>query len=166
MAELIANIEWGTIFFQLATFIVLFLLLRRFAFGPLIGVLHKRQQHVEEQLQSAETQRQDAEGYLKEQKEELEKARKEAQEMMERAKKQSQTEAEDIVRTAQQKADRLLEEAKKDIEREKDKAVAELREEVGGLSVMLASKIMDKEIDKTDQAQEIDQFMKQVGDRL
>lgn len=166
MADLWHKIEWGTMLYQLLIFIVLLILLRIFAFKPLVGIMHKRQQYVEDQIQSAENDRQEAQTLLEEQRKVLQQAREEAQQLIERAKQQSQTEAEEIRKTAQANADRLLADARKEIEREKEKAVAELRDQVGTLSVMLASKIVDKELKEEDQEKDIQQFMQQVGDRL
>ncbi|GAB7387895.1 F0F1 ATP synthase subunit B [Bacillaceae bacterium] len=160
------SIEWGTMLYQLVLFIILFLLLRKYAFGPLMGVMQKRQEYVESQLAAAEKNRAEAEALLEEQRNVLQQARQEAQQIVERAKKQSEAEAEKILASAQQHAERMIEEARAEIEREKEKAVAELRDQVAGLSVLLASKIIEKELNEKEQAQEIEQFLKQVGDRL
>ncbi|MBO8172011.1 MAG: F0F1 ATP synthase subunit B [Bacillaceae bacterium] len=152
--------------FQVITFIILLLIVRKFAMGPAMSVLEKRQKHIEEQITTAEKNREEAQKLLEEQRAALKEARDEAHEIVERAKKQSEVEAKEILNSAKERADRMVEEARAEIEREKDKAVAELRDQVTSLSVLLASKIIEKELDEKQQQEVIDQFMKQVGDRL
>ena len=72
----------------------------------------------------------------------------------------------EILNAANARAERLLEDAKVEISRERDKAVANVRDQVASLSVLLASKIIGKQMDEKTQQETIEQFMRQVGDRL
>ncbi len=160
------RIEWGTMLFQIVILLVLLWIVAKFAIGPAMKVLEKRQQQIENQISTAEKNRAEAETLLKEQKQALQQAREEAHQIIERAKKQSELEAKEILEAAQKRSERMLEEARAEITREKDKAVAELRDQVASLSVMLAAKVIEKELDQSQQQEVIDQFMEQVGDRL
>lgn len=160
------RMEWGTMLFQVVVFLVLLWIVKKFAIGPAMGVLEKRQQQIENQISTAEKNRAEAETLLKEQKQALQQAREEAHQIIERAKKQSELEAKEILEAAQKRSERMIEEARAEITREKDKAVAELRDQVASLSVMLAAKVIEKELDQSQQQEVIDQFMEQVGDRL
>lgn len=82
-------IEWGTALYQLLAFAVLLLILSKFALKPLLGVMQKRQDMINEQIDSAEQNRKEAEKLLAEQREEMQKARVEARELIENAKKQA-----------------------------------------------------------------------------
>ena len=156
----------GSLFFQILAFAILYLLLKKYAFGPLVGMMEKRRQSIEADINNAEKNRADAEQFLKEQTEELKKARLEAHEIIENAKAVSVKQANDIVEAAKTEAERLKEQAIQDIKLEKEKAVAELRDQVGVLSVMIASKIIEKELDQQGQAKLVDDMMKQVGESL
>jgi F-type H+-transporting ATPase subunit b len=158
--------NFGDMLFQLIVFFILLVLVRKFALGPAMGVMEKRQQHIENQISTAEKARAEAEGLLGEQRKVLKEAREEAHALVERAKKQSEVEAVEILNAANARAERLLEEAKVEISRERDKAVANVRDQVASLSVLLASKIIEKQMDEKTQQETIDQFMRQVGDRL
>lgn len=160
------SLEFGTMLFQLVTFLILLVLVKKFAWGPAMSVLEKRQKHIENEILSAEKARQEAEQILAEQRAVLKQAREEAHAIVERAKKQSEIEAAEIIKGAEERSARMIEEAKNEINREKDKAVAALRDQVAGLSVLLASKIIEKEMSEQDQKETIDLFLKQVGDRL
>ncbi|NTX59019.1 ATP synthase F0 subunit B, partial [Myxococcus sp. CA039A] len=71
--------------------------------------------------------------------------------------------AEDIIRQAKEEAARIKEEALRDIETEKNLAVAALRSQVSAMSVMIASKIIEKQIDEKSQEQLVEHYLKEVG---
>lgn len=160
------SIYLGSFIIQILAFAILFYFLKKYAFGPLLGVMQKRQQQIEDQIKDAETNRTEAEKFLKEQSDALQKAREEAHEMIERAKATSVKQANDIVETARNEAARMKEQAVQEIQLEKEKAVAALREQVGTLSVLIASKMIEKELDVKTQSKLIDDIMKQVGEGL
>lgn len=156
----------GTVLFQLLAFIVLMLLVAKLALRPMLDVMRKRQDHIENEISSAEKARKEAEAAIEEQRKALEAAREEAHDIIERAKKQSEVEGQNIIKAAQERAERTVEQALEEIQSEKDKAVATLRDEVASLSVLLASKVLEEEIDEKKHEKEINQFMKQVGGSL
>lgn len=157
------QIEWGTMLFQLIAFIVLMLLVSKFALRPLLNTMQQRQEHIEGQIKAAENSRKEAETLMEEQRKALEKASKEAKEIIDRAKAQKDREAEEIIAKAQERAERMIQEATNEIQREKEKALASLRSEVGSLSVQLASKLIEKELDGKGQAELVERYLEQVG---
>lgn len=159
------HIEWSNFFIQLIAFGILYWLLKRYAFGPLFSIMEKRRELVKEQLDSAESSRKEAQRQVEEQKQALAQARKEAYDIIEQAKATSSKQAEEIVHAAKSEATRLKDEAVKDIESEKNKAIAALRSEVSGMSVKIASKIIEKQIDEKSQEQLVDQYLKEVGSK-
>lgn len=159
-----ASVNTGDIIYQVVLFLILMALLRKFAWGPLMDVMKKREEHIASEIDTAEKNRQEAETYLKEQKDELKKAREEAQEIIENAKKLGEEQKQDIVAAANEEAERMKDKAKQDIENEKQAAVTALREQVASLSVMIASKVIEKELDEKEQAKMIDEYLKEVGE--
>jgi F-type H+-transporting ATPase subunit b len=157
------SFEIGTMLFQLAAFIILMLLVGRFALRPMLATMKQRQDHIEGQIKAAEESRKEAEKLLEEQRAELNRARQEAKEIIDRAKAQKEREAEEIIKMAQERAERMIQEATAEIQREKEKALASLRDEVGSLSVELASKLLEKELDKKDQAKLMESYFEEVG---
>ncbi|RKN78832.1 F0F1 ATP synthase subunit B [Paenibacillus ginsengarvi] len=157
------DIVYSTFFIQLAAFLILFLLLQKFAFKPLFGIMEKRKALVKEQLQTAEQNRTDAAKLLEEQKQAIQTARKEAYDMIEQAKVTSSRQADDIIRVAKEESARIKEEALKDIESEKNKAIATLRSQVSAMSVMIASKIIEKQLDEKSQQELINHYLNEVG---
>jgi F-type H+-transporting ATPase subunit b len=159
-------LELGTMLFQVVVFLVLLLAVSKFAMKPAMSVLQKRQEYIEGQIAAAEKANADAAALLEQQRAELKKVREEAQAILERAKKQAEIEAQEIVASSQERAERILEEAKLEINREKEKALASVRDQVAGLSVLLASKIIEKEMTQAEQQDTIEQFMRQVGGQV
>ncbi|WP_168121403.1 F0F1 ATP synthase subunit B [Paenibacillus sp. HB172176] len=159
------EISWETFVIQLVAFLILLYLLKRYAFGPLLGIMEQRKQFVADQINSAETSRKEAEQQLEQQKQALQEARKEAYDIIEQAKQTSSKQADDMIQAARSETNRLKDDALKDIESEKNKAVAALRSEVGGISVKIASKIIEKQVDEKSQEQLVDQYLKEVGSK-
>lgn len=159
------DFNWESTVFTLIAFIILYLLLKKYAFGPLFSVMEKRKELVMGQLRDAEDNRKQASELLSEQKAALQTARKDAYDIIEQAKTTGSKQAEELVEAAKAESVRLKDEAVRDIESEKNKAVAALRQEVGNMSVQIASKIMEKQIDGKSQEQLVDQYLKEVGDK-
>ncbi|MBB6732995.1 F0F1 ATP synthase subunit B [Cohnella zeiphila] len=155
--------NWTSFVIQIIAFGILYLLLSKFAFKPLFGIMEKRRQMVKDQMDSAEKNRADAAQFLEDQKQALQQARKEAHDIIELAKSTGSKQADEIVTAARNEAVRLKDEALRDIEAEKNKAIASLKAQVSGLSVLIASKIIEKQIDEQTQSQLVDQYLQEVG---
>lgn len=158
------GINTGDIAFQLIMFILLLLLLRKYAFGPLMGIMKQREDHIANEIEAAERSRKQAEKIAAEQNEALKNARQEAQELIENAKKLGEQQQKDIIEAAKVEGARLKESALKEIQQEKDQAISALREQVASLSVLIASKVIEKELSEQDQQKLIDEYIKEVGE--
>ncbi|WP_416037061.1 hypothetical protein, partial [Rhodococcus rhodochrous] len=100
--------------------------------------------------------RQEAEALLAEQRRVLDEARVEAKAIIDRATKQAADESAKLVADAQAATERMKADASKELAREVEKAKAELRDQMTGLSVLLASKIIEKELDEAAQKATVD----------
>lgn len=154
----------GDIIYQLLMFIILLALLKKFAWGPLMGVMKQREEHIASEIESAEQSRAEANKLLEEQKELLKEARQEAQNMIENSKKHGENQRQEIMEAARQEAERLKENARREIAQEKENAVQALREQVASLSVMIASKVIEKELSAEDQEKLISEYIESAGE--
>ena len=127
----------GDIVFQLVAFLLLMLLLKKFAWGPLMGIMKERENHIANEIESAEQSRLETKKLLEEQRELLKESRNEAAGLIESAKKQAEMQREEIMALAKAEADRLKESAKVEIEQQKEQAVTAIREQVASLSVLI-----------------------------
>jgi len=162
-SEIVMHFEAGTMIAQLFAFLVLFFFLSKFAVKPLVKVIQERQDYIEQQIKNAEDQRAEADKLQAEHRQEMVKAREEALEIVERARKQSEKQASDIMAAAKTEADRMKESAKAEIVKEKELALAELRNQIGSLSVLIASKIIEKDMNEAEHNTLIDKYLKEVG---
>ncbi|MFS0555739.1 F0F1 ATP synthase subunit B [Brevibacillus sp. 179-C9.3 HS] len=160
------SLEWGTLLLQVIIFVLLLIVVSKYATKPIANVLEKRRAHVENELATAERNHKESEKLLAEQRRLLDEARAESKAIIDRAAKQASDEASKIVAEAQAASERMKADASAELAREVEKAKLELREQMTGLSVLLASKIIEKELDEAAQKSTVDKFLAQVGDRL
>ncbi|WP_407071848.1 F0F1 ATP synthase subunit B [Pueribacillus theae] len=159
-----AAVNGGTIIAQLIIFLVLLALLRKFAWGPLMGIMKQREEHIASEIETAEKNRAEAQEFLAQQQRELKKTREEAQSMIENAKQLGENQGKEIIAAAKEEAERIKKEAVAEIEREKEAAITSLKEQVASLSVMIASKVIEKELDEKAQEALINDYLKEVGE--
>ncbi|HAQ06061.1 MAG TPA: ATP synthase F0 subunit B, partial [Bacillus bacterium] len=91
------QLNTGDIIFQLVMFLILLALLKKFAWGPLMGVMKEREDFVANQIDAAEKSRQEAQKHLEEQKSILKEARQDAQNLLATAKAQADAQREEIL---------------------------------------------------------------------
>jgi F-type H+-transporting ATPase subunit b len=160
------ELQFGTMLLQLIIFLLLFWFLKRVAFGPIMRVMKERQEYIENQIATAEQTRQEAERLAREHREALEAAKKEARDLLENARRNGEKQAAEIIAAAEAEAKRIQAEATAEINREKERALAELREQVGELSVLLAKKLIAKEIDQSKHKALFDEAVKEMEARV
>jgi len=153
----------GDILFTIAMFAILLFLVTKLAWGPLMGIMKQREEHIANEIDSAEQSRAEAKKLLEEQRNLLKEARTEAQILIENAKKQGDLQREEIITLARTEADRMKESAKLEIEQQKEQAVSAIRDQVASLSVLIASKVIEKELSVEDQEKLINEYIQEGG---
>ncbi|MGC2841622.1 ATP synthase F0 subunit B [Bacillus velezensis] len=162
--ELGLSFNGGDILFQLLAMLVLLALLKKFALGPLLNIMKQREDHIAGEITSAEERNKEAQKLIEEQRILLKEAKQESQSLIENAKKLGEKQKEDIIQAARAESERLKEAARTEIVKEKEQAVSALREQVASLSVLIASKVIEKELDEQAQEQLIQDYLKEVGE--
>jgi len=153
----------GTLFWMLLMFIIVLVILKKFAWKPILGALDKREKSIEDSLRSADRAREEMEQLKADNEKILAEARLERDGML----KETRATSEQILSEAREKAGkegkRLIEAARDQIVNEKDLAMAEIRKQVAELSVNIAEKILREKL-KEDQQQKalIDKLLKDV----
>jgi F-type H+-transporting ATPase subunit b len=159
-------INGGDIHVTLLVFIILMFLLKKVAWGPLMGIMQQREELVASEIESAEKSLQESQQLLEDQRSLLKEARLEAQTIVENAKKQGDLQKEEITSAARAEALRLKESAVRDIETEKEKAIAAVRGEVVSLSVLAASKVLEKQVSVEENRALIEETIAKAGETL
>lgn len=161
--ELGLSFNGGDILFQLLAMLVLLALLKKFALGPLLNIMKQREDHIAGEITSAEERNKEAQKLIEE-RVLLKEAKQESQSLIENAKKLGEKQKEDIIQAARAESERLKEAARTEIVKEKEQAVSALREQVASLSVLIASKVIEKELDEQAQEKLIQDYLKEVGE--
>ncbi|WP_243719998.1 F0F1 ATP synthase subunit B [Macrococcus lamae] len=159
------GVQWGTIVVTLLTFLILLALLRKFAWGPLKKIMDDRQHAINSDIDNAAAQNKEAKRYAEENKALLQRTQTEVQTILENSKTQAKREHEEILHAANSRANKLVEDAQVEIENEKQRAIADINDRVAELSVLIASKVINKEINEADQQNLVRQFIQEAGDK-
>ncbi|SHG69096.1 F0F1 ATP synthase subunit B [Ornithinibacillus halophilus] len=154
----------GDMLVQLFFFIVLLFAVGKFAWGPVVNMMQKREEYVASEIDAAEEARANAEKSQKEAEDRLKQTRQEAQQIIEEAKNAGVKQERDIVESARKEAERIRLAAQEEIQNEKEKALQALQDQVASLSVLIASKVIEKEISAQDQEALINEYLKEVGE--
>ncbi|WP_153720849.1 F0F1 ATP synthase subunit B [Sporosarcina cascadiensis] len=158
------RLNLGDIIVTVVFFTILMVLLKKFAWGPLMGVMDQRAQLIATEIEQAEKSRQESAKLLEEQRSLLKEARDNAQAIIENAKKSGDTQREELITAARAEVNRMKEAATLEIATEKEKAVAAVREEFVSLSILAASKVLGKEISEEDNRALIEETIVKAGE--
>ena len=145
--DLVSIVPWEIIT-QLINLLLLFLLLKHFLFKPVQNILNARQAEIDKSYADAETAQTRAEELRDEYEKRISDAKAEAADIAKAASRKAQAHYDEVVGTAKADAARLREKAEAQIEQEKKKAMNELKDEISGIAVDIASKVVEREIDE------------------
>ena len=161
--DLVSIVPWEIIT-QLINLLLLFQLLKHFLFKPVQNILNARQAEIDKSYADAETAQTRAEELRDEYEKRISDAKAEAADIAKAASRKAQAHYDEVVGTAKADAARLREKAEAQIEQEKKKAMNELKDEISGIAVDIASKVVEREIDEKDHEELISEFIKGVGE--
>ncbi|WP_249869324.1 F0F1 ATP synthase subunit B [Oceanobacillus saliphilus] len=160
----VGGLRVGDMLVQLFFFLLLLYFVKKFAWGPLMNKMQEREEYVAGEIESAEKSRLEAEKASIEAAAQLNNVKLEAQKLIEDAKSAGMKQEQDIVESARKEADQIIQAAQADIQNEKEKAIQALQDKVASLSVLIASKVIEKEISAQDQEKLINDYIKEVGE--
>lgn len=160
MEKLIDQFELGLFFWQSLIFIGVILLLRKYAWKPILNAVDTREQGIRDALQSAETARQEMLNLQQKNQDALKEARAERDAMLKEAREIKEKMIADAKHEADAAGQKMIEQAKNAIEAEKNAAMAELKAQVSGLSLEIAEKLLKEELsNKESQMKLVDKML-------
>ena len=160
---LVTLVPW-TMIAQFLNLMIQLFLIKKFLFKPVNDILEKRRQLTDQAIREAREAKEEADGLKTQYESGIAKAREEAARIMQAAQREAQGRADDLVHEAQAKAAGIKAQAEADIAQERKKAINEVKNEIGGLAMDIAGKVVEKEIDEADHKRLIDDFIKNVGE--
>jgi len=163
MEKLINDFSFGLFFWQILLFVLLLLLLKKYAWKPILDALNSREEGIQNALDEADKARQEMVDLKSSNEKILKEARAERDTLLKDArviKEKMITEAKD---EAKEQSNKIIQQAKQTIENEKLAAITELRNQVAELSIGIAEKIMKDELSNKDkQLQLIDKMLEEA----
>lgn len=153
----------GLIFWSTITFLIVLLLLRKFAWKPILDALHQREDFIDESLQAAETAKAEVANMKAENERLLDEARVERDRIIKEANEAGKRMIEDARAEATKQANRQVEEARQAIQTEKAAALADVKQKVAQMSLAIAEKLMRKELANEEaQKQLVQDYLQEV----
>lgn len=157
------NINFFTALFTLCNTVALFLVLKHFLFQPVMKMIADRQKEIDDLYSDAETSKRSALAMETEYKEKLSVAAETGERLVKEAVARGQAREEEIIRQANREAASIMDKAAADIAQEKKKAINDAKDEISGIALAIAEKVVEREINARDQQQLVDDFIKGLG---
>lgn len=159
------TIEFGLMFWTIVVFVLLLLILKRFAYPALLGAVEARERALQQQLDEAERNRAESAALLAEHKKLLAEARGQAHAVLVEARTSAEKERALAMERTMQEQQQLLERARRDIGDERDRAIAELRREAVDLSLAAASKLIGERLTSDADRKLVQEYLTGLGSR-
>jgi F-type H+-transporting ATPase subunit b len=156
------SVDYGLAFWTVLIFLILLLILKKVAWKPILTALDEREQKIKESLELAEKAKQDAAIMLEENKKSMAKADEAAQKVLAESKVYAEQVKTQLLEQSKEQAQKMIAEASKEIERKKQEAFTELKDQVAEISVLIAEKLIQKNLDSGKQKEVIDSYIKDI----
>lgn len=152
----------GNVFWTLLIFVLVILVLGKFAWTPLLNGLQQRERFIRSSLEEARRDREDAEARLQEYEQRLAQAKTEASGIIDQARGEAESLRTRLEQQAREDSESMLDRAKREIEIAKQAAVKELYSTSAGLATELAGKILERELDAQDHDRLIQSSIREI----
>ena len=162
--ESFIGVNFWTALFTLLNFLVLFFVAKKYLIGPILKIIQDRQQEIDDLYADAGNAKADAEAMQAEYRQKLDAAHATSEQIVRDAVIRGQTKEEEILRQANAQADAIRSKAAADIAQEKKKAVNDAKNEISGIAIAIAEKVVARELNHADQQDLVDAFISGLGD--
>ena len=159
LAAGIMDLRPGLTIWTAITFLLLVVLLSKFAWGPIVKMLDERERTIREAIEQAKKERAEAERMLAEQTASLQAAQREAAALAARSKQDVEALRADLTAKARKEAEDLVASARTQIQAEKAKALAELKGQVVDLAIEAARRLIESSLDEKAQRALVEEYI-------
>jgi F-type H+-transporting ATPase subunit b len=153
----------GLMFWTIVIFVLLLLVLSKYAFKPMLAAVEARERSLQDQLDAARRDREEAERVLAEHRAQLEMARTEAQKLIADGRATAEKLRNDLLEQTKAQQQEMLDRARRDIETEKNNAIASLRREAVDLAIAGAGKVIERNLDNDANRKLVESFLGSVS---
>ena len=162
--QALITLDGWTFLAQICNLMIQLVIFKKLLLNPVKKVIVERKAKADSQIADAEKLRTEAEAMKAEYEQNLQNARTEANQIVAAAQKTATARSEELLGEARAQAAALKQKAEADIAQERKKAVNEVKDEIGGIAMEIASKVVEREIKEEDHKDLIDEFIKNVGE--
>ena len=159
----LVSLQVNLMFWTLVIFLILFWILKKYAFPAVLGAVEAREKALAEAIEGAKRDRDEAAKLLADHRAQIENARNEAQKFIAEARAVSEKSRADMLETTRQEQQEMLERARRDIGIERDKAIMELRREAVDLAIAGASRVVEQNLDSDKNRKLVESFLSSLA---
>ena len=164
--ESFIGVNFWTALFTLFNFLILFLVAKRFLIGPILVIIENRQKEIDDMYLQAGSAKDNALALEEAYKQKLSAATETGERIVKEAVARGQAREDEIIRNANAEASAIMDKAAADIAQEKKKALNDAKDEISGIAIAIAEKVVGRELNAADQADLVDSFIAQLGENV
>ena len=166
MFEDFIGVNFWTALFVLLNTLAIFFVAKKFLFLPVKNMIDSRQKEIDDMYSAAGRTKSQAEEMQAEYQQKLNEAYATSERIVKEATARGQSREEEIIRKAREEASAIMSKASADIAMEKKNAINDAKNEISGLALAIAGKIVERELNEADQSNLIDNFINGLGDEV
>ena len=157
------EVHGGLLAWTVLTFVLLLVVLKKVAWGPILDALDARENEIKDALNAAEKAREEAERVSSDYEDSIRKAQAEAQQIISDAKTAGEKVKLDLETIANEKADEIIEKAKAQIDTERVRVISEIKMVAVEISLSAATKVIEKNLDSDDNRKLVNEALEVIG---
>ena len=162
--EAFIGVNFWTALMTLGNFLLVLFVGKKFLYGPVLKMIKDRQNEIDGMYESADQAKKKAEELQADYQQKLTVANATSDRIVKEAVARGQAREEEILRNANAEAAAIMEKAAADIAMEKKKAINDAKNEISGLAMAIAGKVVGRELTADDQSKLVDSFIDELGD--
>lgn len=159
-------VEPATLIATICNLFIQMFVVKKFFLDKVLAILDKRREAADEQIVEAQNARDEALAIKETYEENMKQAKAEANEILAHAQKTAAARSEEIIGQAQAQAAQIKEKASADIAQEKKNALNEAKDEISGIAMAIAEKVVERQLNEADQEKLVNQFIDNLGGAL
>ncbi len=155
-----------TLIAQICNLFLQLLVVKIFFLDKIKAILDQRREAADKEISDAEAAKAEAMAIKRTYEQNMAESKTKADEILMSAQRSANLRSEEIISQAQQTAVRIKAKASADIEQERKKAINDAKDEISGLAMAIAGKVVERELNAQDQSQLIDRFLAELGESV
>lgn len=159
-------VEPATLIVTICNLFLQMFIVKKFLLDKVMKVLDERRKAADQEITQAKEARDEAMAIKETYEENMKQAKAEANEILNHAQKTATARSDEIIGQAQAQAVRIKEKAAADIAQEKKNALNEAKDEISGIAMAIAEKVVERQLNEADQEKLVNQFIDNLGDAL